>query len=385
MEITQNVFDFINNTEKIGLLTLVNEKLNINKYPNNKLVFVYSAPKVGSTSIISSMRIFALDKISIIHVHDEEMLYTLTNIKGVTINEIILYNKHLGRDVYVIDIYREPIERKISAYFEKIGAYHFNNVDSIVNTYNIHKVINRFNRILPHLSHGDHFIDKYNINYPKQFDFVNKYLLIEQNGVKYIKLRLKDSNIWGDILTRIFDIKICIVKDYESSNKPIRDLYSNFKATYRIPTNLLDEIMECKYLNYYLSPSEKNEYYNKWMQLSCGYFNAFTSDQYFVYNELTIENCHIDYVQSNHYMDDGCICKACVLKRAEIAYKLIQGQPISASDRIQHDEAKNELLTKQVHRINRMNTVIQQLPKPNPKGNRKDFKNAMKQIVNIGH
>ena len=53
--------------------------------------------------------------------------------------------------------------------------------------------------------------------------------------------------------------------------------------------------------------------------------------------------------------------------------------------RIQHDDAKNELLTKQVHRINRINTVIQQLPKPNPKGNRKDFKNAMKQIVNIGH
>ena len=143
--------------------------------------------------------------------------------------------------------------------------------------------------------------------------------------------------------------------------------------------------MQCKYLNYYLSPSEKNEYYNKWLQLSCGHFNAFTCDQYFVYNELTIENSHIDYVQSNHYMDDGCICKACVLKRAEIAYKLIQGQSISASDRIQHDEAKNELLTKQVHRINRINTVIQQLPKPKLKGNRKDFKNAMKQIVNIGH
>ena len=62
MEITQNVFNFINNTEKIGLLTLVNEKLNINKYPNNKLVFVYSAPKVGSTSIISSFCIIIIFK-----------------------------------------------------------------------------------------------------------------------------------------------------------------------------------------------------------------------------------------------------------------------------------------------------------------------------------
>ena len=174
-----NAFSFIENTEKITILQTINEKLNINKHPNKKIVFVYSAPKVGSTSIISSLRIFGLDKLIIIHIHDEIMLYVLTGIKGVTINEIILYNKHLGRDVYVIDIYREPIERKISAYFEKIGAYHFNDTDQNVNTYNINKVIKRFNRILPHISVGDHFMDKYNIIYPQQFDFEKKYTTLK--------------------------------------------------------------------------------------------------------------------------------------------------------------------------------------------------------------
>ena len=111
------------------LLLEINEKLNINKFPKNKLVFVYSAPKVGSTTIVSSLRIFGTNKISVIHIHDEEMLRILGSISGVTINEIILFNKNLGRDVYLIDIYRSPIERKMSAYFEKIGAYHFNNID----------------------------------------------------------------------------------------------------------------------------------------------------------------------------------------------------------------------------------------------------------------
>ena len=69
----------------------------------------------------------------------------------IEINEIILYNKHIGRDVNVIDVYRSPIERKISAYFEKIGAHHFNNRDEIVNTYNVNKVINRFNNIFPYI------------------------------------------------------------------------------------------------------------------------------------------------------------------------------------------------------------------------------------------
>jgi hypothetical protein len=100
-------------------------------------------------------------------------------------------------------VYRSPIERKISAYFEKIGVHHFNNSDEIVNTYNVNKVINRFNNIFPHIANGDHFIDKYGIIVPKQFDHSTKYLLVQENGINYIKLRLKDSVFWGSILTSI--------------------------------------------------------------------------------------------------------------------------------------------------------------------------------------
>ena len=49
----ETIFAFQNDAEKMRLLTEVNEKLNINKTPTNKLVFVYSAPKVGSTSIVN--------------------------------------------------------------------------------------------------------------------------------------------------------------------------------------------------------------------------------------------------------------------------------------------------------------------------------------------
>ena len=135
------IFDFVRNSEKMRILIEINTKLNINKFPNNKLVFVYSAPKVGSTSIVSSLRIFGTDKISVIHIHDEEMLRILGSVTGITVNEIILYNKHLGRDIYVIDVYRSPVERKISSYFEKIGTHHFNNKDEIVNNYNMYNCI----------------------------------------------------------------------------------------------------------------------------------------------------------------------------------------------------------------------------------------------------
>jgi hypothetical protein len=376
----KNAFNFIHDPIKMNLLTQVNDILHINKFPTNKLIFVYSGPKVGSTSIVSSLRIFGTDKFSVIHIHDEEMLKVLGHINGITVNEIILYNKHLGKEVYVIDVYRSPIERKISAYFEKIGAYHFNNIDEKVNKYNIHKVISRFNKLLPHLANGDHFIDKYDIKIPDHFDYNNRYLLVQENGINYIKLRLKDASFWGPILTNIFGLRICIVKDYESANKPIKDLYLLFKSVYRIPKNLLDDIMQCKYLKYFYSEIEKLEYYIQWLNVSTTNFVSYTTEQYKMYEELTIENAHIDYIQLNHYMDEGCGCKACDIKRAAIANKVMRGIPLSNTDQIKHEEAKTQLINKRVNQVNRINNAIRNLPPPPPKRG-KNFKQDMSNIV----
>ena len=177
-QIKKDAFDFIKEPEKLKFLIKANELLNINKTNNSKLIFVYSAPKVGSTSIVSSLRIFGSDKVDVIHIHDEEMLKVLAHIQNVTVNELILFNKYLGKDVYVINVYRSPIERKISTFFEKIGSYHFNNEDAKINNYNVVKIIHRFNNIFPYLGLGDHFIDNYNVNYPDKFDYLNKYLLV---------------------------------------------------------------------------------------------------------------------------------------------------------------------------------------------------------------
>ena len=380
---TPNSFEFISNPDKISLLNQVNELLHINKFPHNKLIFVYSGPKVGSTSIVSSLRIFGPNKFSIIHIHDEEMLKVLGHINGITVNEIILYNKYIGKQVYVIDVYRSPIERKISTYFEKIGAYHFNNTDENVNKYNIERVINRFNKILPYLAIGDHFIDKYNINIPHFFDYNNKYLLVVENGISYIKLRLKDSHIWGSILTNLLGHKIEIVKDYETNNKPIKDLYLKFKSQYKIPKNLLVEIMKCKYLNYYYSPSELNEYYCQWITKSTINFISYNEEQYKIYEDLTMENSHIDYIQINHYMDEGCLCKACDIKRTIIANKILDNVLISTNAQIKHEESKNQLIAKRVtvaNKINKINNIIKNMPAPQVKRG-KNFKQDMSNIV----
>jgi hypothetical protein len=223
-------------------------------------------------------------------------------------------------------------------------------------------------------------MDKYEITIPATFDHSNKYLLVQENGIKYIKLRLKDSALWGAILTKIFGTNIRSIKDYESSNKPIKDLYSRFKREYKIPKNFLDELSKCKYFNYYYSEQERQEYINEWTRKSTKEFIPYTPDQYTVYEQITIENRHIDYIQLNHYMDEGCLCKACSIKRCETANKLNNGQTVT--DRIVHSEAKNELLVKRVERVNRINAnIARQLQNPQIKNGRKDFNREMSSVV----
>lgn len=371
-----NIFEFIKSPNKLTNLIQANEILNINKNKNNTLVFVYSAPKVGSTSIVSSFRLFGIDRIDIIHIHDEEMLRVLGKITDITINEIILFNKYLGKDIYVINVYRSPIERKISTFFEKIGAYHFNAEDNEVNTYNIVKVINRFNNIFPWIGNGDHYIDKYNIKIPEKFDFINKYVLVKENDIKYITLRLKDSNEWGNILTNIFGFNIRTIKDYESSNKPIKDLYNRFKLNYRIPINLLNILQTDMYLNYYYSELEINSYYNEWLVKSSNKISSYTYEQYKLYESISIENCHVDKIQLDHYFDEGCTCKACSIKRCQAVATILNG--IDVKERIIHSEAKSQLIQRRIEKVNRINHIMNNMQRT-VRG--KDFKKDMKSIV----
>ena len=191
---------------------------------------------------------------------------------------------------------------------------------------------------------------------PEIFPFEQKYLIVEKNGIKYIKLRLKDVDEWERILSNIFSHKICIVKDYQSENKIIGDLFKHFLEKYKIPQNYLNEIMECKYLNYYYSLKEKEEYFNKWNLKKCENQIYYTPEQYKVYEDITLENCHIDKVLLHHYIDDGCICRACIIKRNRIKHNILTKQ--YGGERIFHVEAKNELIGKRLIQVKRINNVI---------------------------
>jgi hypothetical protein len=336
--------DILNNANK---KLCICDDLSLEK--NRNLIFIYCPPKVGSTTIVSSIRMSAYDKFTVLHIHDELMLKVLCGIDNISVKEIINYNASLGKNVYVFDIYRSPIEQKISQYFEKLSIYHFNNSPLLINNYNVDKVISRFNSLFPYLSNEDHYQNIYQIPIPETFDFNKKYLLQNINGIKYIKLRLKDSDNWGGILSEIFGVNILIINDYETDNKPIKDMFKKFKESYQIPGNLLKMIEDCPRLQYYYSSEERIQYLNMWNARKSQDFVPFTFEEYIFYNRISNENKYMIEVQRTHYLDEGCVCPACQIKRNQIIERVKRGEKVN--EKVLHNETKIEYINQRARNL----------------------------------
>lgn len=335
--------------EKIRLLKEANTRMNLDEIKTPNLIFIYCPPKIGSTTLVSSIRICSTFKYTVLHIHDETMLNVLTGVSGVTINEIIVYNKQIGRNILVIDVYRTPIERKISEFFDKIASFHFNNYETNMLNYNINRLITRFNNIFGHLSNSDYYQEKYNITLPSEFNFNEKYMLIEENGIQYLKLRLCDSSEWGRILTNVLETEIIIFTDYETKNQQLGSLYEKFKREYRIPSNYLKIAQDCKYLNYYYSVCEKNSYINSWKSRETGEWVGYSDSEYIIYKNICLENQWIKDLQIDHYIDLGCRCQACTRKR-KITFLKAKSGSISR-EKIIHDIAVKEYTEYKINNI----------------------------------
>ena len=307
---------------------------------NTNYVFIYTPPKVGSTTLVSSLRISLGNSFNVIHIHDDIMLSVLTGINNVTVNEIINYISKKGNNVYIIDVYRTPIERKMSEFFEKISPYHFNNLEENINKYSINRVSDRFNKLFPHLAIGEHYFDKYNIENPIPFNFETKYTIQKINNIKYIKLRLHDSKIWGKVLSTIFQKEIILINDYQTTDKIIAELYKKFKSEYKIPLNYFELIKDCKYFNFYFSKEEIKQYLQNWEKKITNNFIPYTNEEYKFYVNLYLENQYINDIQIEHYIDNGCLCIACTNARQEIFINAKHGE--TKFNKIIHQEVVNK-------------------------------------------
>jgi hypothetical protein len=117
----------------------------------------------------------------------------------------------------------------------------------------------------------------------------------------------------------------------------------------------------------------------EWSKKSCETRSGYTKEQFRIYDEISRENACIDYVQVDHYLDEGCMCKACGLKRVELASKVVRGLPIG--ERIVHTEAKSQLIQRRTTHVNKLNHALQHIQMMPRKIRGKDFNSEMTSIV----
>ncbi len=233
---------------------------------NDLDIFVYCGGKCGSSTLHTT---FKNNGFKSYKVHDNSYFkYLCDRFKkdtDKTIFDVIDFNiKQNDKTIYIIDSYRTPIERKMSAFFQNISKYIINYNEKTIEDY-----ISVFNETILYKSEEYQSIDEvmrhYGLPTFANFDFKNKYNIVKKDNIIFIKIRFNDINEWSDILSTIFEKKIVMYNDNLTSNKQINKLYSEFKEKYNLPEKYIYEyLLNDEAFKIYNTSEEQNKYMNYW-------------------------------------------------------------------------------------------------------------------------
>lgn len=242
---------------------------------NGVKYFVFCSGKTGTTTLVKSFKKKFGDQTTL-HVHSQEE-FNKTHPNNGLIKNLIENNSKNFNKIFIIDSYREPIERSIASFFNNI-KYHYPNWDKL----STDQLINIFNEKKFYLLDRYHSYHEswgyFNISTDIDFDFEKGYVLREYENIVFIKTRLKESYRWGQIFSDILGENISFGYDNNSNDKPYSQTYKKFKEIYELPKEVKEEFINC-YINKdpkspfyrtcgemkkFMTKEEIDEYFNKW-------------------------------------------------------------------------------------------------------------------------
>ena len=225
-------------------------------------VYVYCSGKCGGSTLKNTLK----DHFNSIHLHSnycftEDLKYNFSAF------ECIEQSMKNFEEIYIIDSYRLPIERAISAFFQNITIhvpdYENKSVEDLIKIFNENYIMHENYNSL------DEIYTYFNIMIPDKFNFDAKYNHTKYKNVNIIKLRFNDINNWSSILSNIFNKDITILDDNLSINKSYYSLYKEFLEKYTISeTNFHFFINEQRFLTYN-TPDEQKLYIEKFANKIC--------------------------------------------------------------------------------------------------------------------
>lgn len=229
-------------------------------------VFIYCCGKSGSSTLYKT---FLENGYKTIHVHNKN--YYINYLPESKINsnifDVIKMNSNNHKEIYIIDSYRTPIERKISSYFQLFNTEN-KTPDEII------KDLDKYIYSGENYVSINEVLDYFNLPRFKSFNFEKKYNLVKFNNINIIKLRFNDINEWGKILSEIFCKEIKLVNHNVSDYKNYKDSYRIVKSTYKLPKYMVSYVKNDIESKIYNTPEELNEYINYWESRTREYLNV---------------------------------------------------------------------------------------------------------------
>jgi hypothetical protein len=236
-------------------------------------VFVYCTPKCGGSTLANT---FCNNGFNACHIHCKKKLGFFDCVKKNNMKPLMEQNDNaifniitesaLTKPVYIIDSYRTPIERKISAFFQNIHTilpnYKNLSIDSIISHFNKEN-INRPESLSIYEPMRHFKIPPF-----KHFNFKRRYNIKRVGNLIFLVVLFKDIKNWDKILSDIVGKEIKIHPYNETKDKEIYNLYNEFKKKYRLPKEYIEKfLLQDSNFRIYNTQQQQQNYINKWKSL----------------------------------------------------------------------------------------------------------------------
>lgn len=262
-------------------LFLFKEKLKLLLFPTEVPILVFTMAKVGSLSVYFSLK-NRLKRKGIFHIHSLEEIQVKESVKTCFENGIypgskspvfLINNKIIKKEkrIKVISLFRDPLERNISAFFDAYELYVGNKPeDSTLNSDELYDIFQKkFLHYYPVEWYEKQFFEGLGIDvYKSSFNKELGFQVIKKENVEVL---LISSHLPDDKKEQLIG-EFCSLKSFKlqnrniTSNKVYGSIYKKFKEEIFFEKSYLDSLYKTKYARHFFTDLFIENQYKKWIK-----------------------------------------------------------------------------------------------------------------------
>ena len=262
-------------------ITLFQKRLQLTLWNEKPPILIFTMAKVGSLSIYFSLK-KSTSRTTLFHIHHLNQSEVSKNIKLCFDNGVypgsrspvpIILSEIINKDrpYQIISLFRDPIERNISAFFEAFEFYVGVPPEKYKGT--LPQLESIYHEKLPHHYAINWFDDKLfpstGINvYDLPFNHKEGVLKFTKGRVSILIMHSAIDDISkAKHIKKFIDAKTIDIQNRNiTANSKAADLYSQFKNTTRFDLNYLNNLYQSKYAKHFFTDSQRQNAINKWLK-----------------------------------------------------------------------------------------------------------------------